>query len=412
MSLSVATFRPSRDPRLLDPAEARERSIRRRVGIAWGLLLLNTLQYTGALVHIPVAFGKAITQGALPVAILVALTVNRRITVRPNVFLCLVSLLAIEPIVTALQPEHLGTVYRTVRFIEFAVALWLLTPWWGRRDMLLVRWHLTWLSAVLGAVLLGLVVAPSQALYQGRLTGALWNIPPTQVAHYAAVITGTMVLFWLCGQVRGRVALLVAAVTGSMLILTHTRTALVAMVAALLIAGLSLVVARARARRLLAIAGVMAAIGILTLSSFINTWLARGEGTHELSNLTGRTEVWGALLAVPRDKFQEFFGFGLSNGSFNGFSIDSNWVSSYQEQGLIGVVICALMVLFLFALAYFQPHGLPRALALFFVTYCLIASFTEDAFADATPYLLELTLAASLLVPSALTQSAGDRKPP
>jgi hypothetical protein len=33
------------------------------------------------------------------------------------------------------------------------------------------------------------------------------------------------------------------------------------------------------------------------------------------------------------------------------------------------------------------------------VTYCLIASFTEDGFIDPTPYLLELTLAASLLVP-------------
>ena len=32
-------------------------------------------------------------KGALPLALLVALTVNRRIVVRPNVFLCLVSLL-------------------------------------------------------------------------------------------------------------------------------------------------------------------------------------------------------------------------------------------------------------------------------------------------------------------------------
>jgi hypothetical protein len=41
-----------------------------------------------------------------------------------------------------------------------------------------------------------------------------------------------------------------------------------------------------------------------------------------------------------------------------------------------------------------------RALALFLITYCLVTSFTEDGFTDATPYMLELTLAASLLVPS------------
>ena len=42
-----------------------------------------------------------------------------------------------------------------------------------------------------------------------------------------------------------------------------------------------------------------------------------------------------------------------------------------------------------------------RALALFLVTYCLVASFTEVGFTDASTYLLELTLAASLLVPPA-----------
>jgi hypothetical protein len=38
-------------------------------------------------------------------------------------------------------------------------------------------------------------------------------------------------------------------------------------------------------------------------------------------------------------------------------------------------------------------------MALFLTIYCLVASFTEDGFTDATPYLLDLALAASLLVP-------------
>ena len=66
------------------------------------------------------------------------------------------------------------------------------------------------------------------------------------------------------------------------------------------------------------------------------------------------------------------------------------------------MAVCATMLLFLLAAAYFQPRGVQRALALFLVTYCLVASFTEVGFTDASPYLLELTLAASLLVPSAL----------
>jgi len=371
------------------------------VGLVWGLLVLNTLTFYGSLIPIPSTVGKIITQGALQVALLVVLTVNRRLFVRPNVFLCLVSLLVVGAIITSLDPQHLGTVYRTFRLAEFVVVLWLLTPWWGRRDLLLVRFHITSMAVVLGTVVLGLLVAPNFALGGGRLSGVLWSIPPTQVAHYIAVPLGLVIVLWLCGHVRGRVVLLVFVVGGLALVRTHTRTALVGLIAGLLIAGLSLIVSKARARKLLAIAGVVVAIAIITLSGFLVTWLARGEGTKELTNLTGRTQVWGPLLAFPRDRFQEIFGFGLSNSSFNGLPIDSNWLSSYQEQGFLGVTVCAAILLFLLVTAYFQPRGVQRALALFLIVYCLVASFTEDGFTDATPYLLELALAASLLVPTA-----------
>ena len=158
--------------------------------------------------------------------------------------------------------------------------------------------------------------------------------------------------------------------------------------------------AKARVRKLFATAGAVAAVAVMTLSAVITTWLARGQSTEGLSNLTGRTKVWGPLLAAHRDKFQEIFGFGLSNVSFDGLPIDSNWLASYQELGLFGVVICAIILLFLLVTANFQPRGLQRALALFLVTYCLIASFTEVGFTDVSPYLLDLTVAASLLVPS------------
>ena len=79
----------------------------------------------------------------------------------------------------------------------------------------------------------------------------------------------------------------------------------------------------------------------MSLSGFITTWLARGQGASQLTGLSGRTRFWGPLLAFPRDRFQEIFGFGLSNDSFNGLPIDSNWFASYQDQGLFGVVVCA-----------------------------------------------------------------------
>src|SRR5215475_4116646 len=400
MSSYATVLRPSRGRPLLAPAEERERWVRRRVGIVWGLLVLNTIGYSGAVVHVPTVVGKGITQGALPAALIVALAANRRVIVRPSVFLCLVSLLALEAILTCTQTYYVGTIYRTFRLAEFVAVLWLISPWWGRRDLLLVRFHLKAYTVILGSVVLGALVAPGLAFTGGRLEGELWFIPATQVAHYAAVTIGLVVVLWFCGLVAGRVTVPVVAVTGVMLILTHTRTALIGLIAGILVAGLSLILARARVRKLFAALGVVAAIAVMTLSSVITTWLARGQGEHELTKLTGRTLVWSAILASPRNKFQEIFGFGLTNSSFNGLPIDSNWLSSYLEQGLFGVTVCVAILLFLLVPAYFQPSGVERALALFLVTYCLVASFTEDGFTDATTYLLELMLAASMIVAS------------
>jgi len=407
MSSAVLTFRPRRGAPPPAPGVARERWVRRRLTAAWGLLVLNVLAFgPGSVIPIPSRIGQVVTQAALPAAFLLALILNRRVVVRPNVFLLLVSLLVIEALITCLYAQYLrGTVYRTFRLGEFVAVLWLLSPYWGRRDLLLVRCHLKVMLIVLASVALSPLVAPGLAFQSGRLTGAIWPIPPTQVAHYAAITIGLVVVLWLCGYQRGRSALIISVAALIILILAHTRTALVGLVAGLLVAGLSLIVAKARARRLFAIAGAVTAIAIMTLSDFIATWLARGEAGTQLTDLSGRTKFWGPLLAYPRDKFQEYLGFGLSNGSFGGLPIDSNWMASYAEQGLFGVVICATILLFLLVTAYFQPRGVQRALALFLVTYCLVASFTEVGFTDASTYMLDLALAASVLMPAVVDRS-------
>jgi hypothetical protein len=238
-------------------------------------------------------------------------------------------------------------------------------------------------------------------LGSGRLSGAIWPVPATQVAHYAAVTIGLVVVLWLCDRRNGRVTLFAVAAAGVILVFTETRTALVAMIAGILIAGLSLIVAKARARKLFAGVAAVATVGTLTLSGFLTAWLARGQGAGQLSSLSGRTDFWGPILAFRRDRFQELFGFGLSNDSFGGLPIDSNWLASYQSQGLFGVVVCAAILLFLLVASYFQQRAVQRAVALFLVIYCLVASFTEIGFTGASTYMLDLSVAASMLVPDA-----------
>jgi hypothetical protein len=403
---TATIIRPRRGILPTAPPLTSERLIRRRIYLTWCLLYFNTLTFFPGVSFIPIPgpVGKGIAQVTLPIALVCALSLNRKVLLRPNVFLCLVSLIALETILTTLQPEHVGTIYRTARLVGFVVCLWLLTPWWGRRDLLLLRCHLMAISLALGSVVIGLLASPGHARVGGRLAGALWPMEPTQVAHYAAVMIGLVVVLWFCGNIRSRTAALVVAVAGIILILTHTRTALVALVVGVLVAGMSLIVAKPRVRKLFAAAGAIIAVVAFTLSAFIATWLERGQSSQGLENLTGRTEVWGPLLAAPRDKFQEIFGFGLSASSFDGLPIDSNWLASYEQEGLFGVVVCAMILLFMLGASYFQPRGLQRALALFLVSYAFVASFTEVGFTDVSPYLLDLAVAASLLVP---TSSAG-----
>jgi hypothetical protein len=415
MNLPAArAIRPSHAARSLASAEVRERWLRRRVGITWGLLVLDAATFYKGVSGLPIpgSVGKLVTQGALPLALVLAISVNRKLLVRPNVFLCLVGLLVLDTILTIMQPQHIGTIYRVIRFVEFYVVLWLLTPWWGRRDLFLLRCHLRAYYVLLASAAVGLFVFPGKAIGSGRLTGAIWPIPAPQVAHYSAIVTGIVVVLWLGGVMAGRKALGITVVSVIFLILTHTRTALLAMIVGVIIAGLSLITVKPRVRRFFAWAGALVGITLLTASSLLVTWLARGEGTSELENLTGRTKVWGPLLSFPRDRFQEIFGFGLSNSSFNGLAIDSNWLSSYLEEGLLGAITCGVILFFLMVTAYFQPRGVQRALALFLITYCLIASFTEDGFTDASTYLLELTLAASLFVPSLVANRQGTADKP
>jgi len=383
---------------------------RRRVQLTWALLVLNVMTFFPGAPHllpIPGSVGKLIAQGALVGALMMALSVNRPVRIRPSVFIFLLMLLAAEGLLASVRAEFLfGALFRAGRLFTFAMVLWLLTPWWTRRDLLLVRTHLLVLWTILGSVVVGLLVAPGVALTEDRLGGTLWPIPPTQVGHYAAVAAGLTIVLWLSGLLRRGVALTSVLVAIPVLLLTHTRTALVALLAGVLIAGLSLFTARSRVRKSFAIGLAVFSVGALTLGSVVATWLARGQDAEEVTALTGRRAVWDSILAQPRTAFETLFGFGLSNKSFNGLPIDSNWLGTYYDAGLVGVAVTIMLVLFVLTAAWFRPQGPHRALALFLVAYCVVASFTESGLSEASPYLLELTLAASLVYSASTREGA------
>ena len=368
----------------------------------WGALVCNVLAFGDSslmVFPIPNVVGKLITQGSLVLALLLVLAVNRRGLVAPNLFLGLLSILVVIGLVVSTHNEFIvGSVYRACRFLCFVVVLWLTTPWWGRRDMLILRCHRRVLWIILGTVVVGAVLSPGRAFsFEGRLADVLWPILPTGVAHVAAILFGTSVVLWMCHVITGRHAAVALVVAGVVLVATHTRTAVAGTMFGLAVATASLFVGHVRARRLSAFSAATTIVASTFFASGLTTWAMRGQSAYQASQFTGRTTAWAAVFDTQRPKIQELFGSGFSNQSINGLPIDSSWVATFYDLGVVGVVIQAALFLILFAMAVTNQRGPQRAVGLFLVGYVLVASLTESGVGTPSPYLLDLTIAAALL---------------
>jgi O-antigen ligase len=203
----------------------------------------------------------------------------------------------------------------------------------------------------------------------------------------------------MCQVVSGRSALACIALSGVVLVGTHTRTALVAMAVGMLVAGASLFLGHARVRRTSLWAMLMVLVTIGVFANELQTWALRGQTAQEAGDLTGRTKVWSAVFGAPRPLINDLFGSGMSNLSFDGLPIDSNWVGTYFDQGWVGVALDAGIVLVLLVAAATRERSPQRALAIFLIMYCLFASITETGMSNPSPYLLDLAVAASLILP-------------
>jgi hypothetical protein len=292
-----------------------------------------------------------------------------------------------------------GALFRCARLALFVGTLWLLSRWWDG-GLTFVRHHIRAYFAVLGSVAAGLVVSPGAALpdlYGGRLVGALWPLTPPQIGQYAAVIIGLTVLLVLGRRTDRAGAAVVIVPSLVLLVLTHTRTATLGLLVGLALAIGSLLLTSAAARRFFTWTVLCAAVAAVGFASALQTWFLRGQSQENFSSLTGRAKVWDALLAAPRTTSEQLFGVGLGDKSFGGLPIDNSWLAVYNEQGLIGVTLVAIIIIVLGGVALLRPPSLQRACAIFLISYCAIASYTEAGLGDASPYLLHLALAAALL---------------
>ena len=223
---------------------------------------------------------------------------NRRLAVRPNVFICLLTLLVIAAFLVILgAPAHRHHLrdLPVRRLRGRALAAHAIV---GSARPALVRSHLTMLLVVLGTLLS--VSLPNIPVPSAR---AGWTAHSGPFLRRRSRTSRRLPPGWwsYCGSAAGCPGGFTPAHRpghrGPVLLVSHTRTALVGMPAGILVAGLSLFKVRARARKLFVSTFLVVSIGAITLSGFITTWLARGENSNELGDLTGRTNVWARFSA-------------------------------------------------------------------------------------------------------------------
>ena len=375
-----------------------------RVLAAWSALFLNVLAFSGVatLAAHPRPSGPADHAGGAPASVVLALWANPRGLMRPNAYVVLLSVLCLLALMVSLHNSFLlGSTYRALRFAGFVAVLWLLSPHWGRRDLVLLRCHRICLSVVLASVVVGGLVAPGLAFsFEGRLAGVIWPVFPTQVAHYASVLLGTTVVLWMCRVIGGRNAAFTVGVTAARACRhSHTYRSARGRCRARVrhrqpparpLAGAPDLAARRPARRGRS-RGVRLRADVLAVARAEHGRGCRADRPDQ--RLVGRP-------GASRGRWtRRSSGRGCPTCPSTGWPIDSNWIGTYLDLGLVGVGIEVLILVgLLLVTALTRPSGPGRAVAIFLVVYCIFSSITETGMSGPSAYLLDLAVASASLV--------------
>jgi O-antigen ligase len=263
----------------------------------------------------------------------------------------------------------------------------------------LVRVHLTVFAFLALLVVCEALAWPGNGFDPsiGRLQGIVPPIAPPRVGEIGAVTAGLAATMGVFGLIRPRVAVALGALGGSVLLLSHTRTATVALTVGLIVGFGAAAARRSEARNALIAISLIAVLAWTVFSAPLRVWFFRQQSEEELSSLTGRRDVWEQVVERPLSGMTLWFGSGLADKSFDGAPIDDGWLAAYVEQGLLGVAIVGALVVAL-GWAILRAGPSPRrAIAAFLLTFVLVSSITETGISDVSTYLLQLFVAAAVM---------------
>jgi hypothetical protein len=319
-----------------------------------------------------------------------------------------------------LLAEPMGPLTRLARFLLGLILVFLLWRPLVQIPERLVRAHL-WAHLLLAAtVFLSLAYAPSQAwrplssLGAGyRLQGVIIPMLPPRVGEVGAILLGLALIGLICRKLSFLPAGALIGLGAVMIAASRTRTSAAAVAFGLVVA---LIVTRKTWVGRIASLVVPALVGLafLTIGS-LHTWLLRGQGTQQISSLSGRTTSWQAVLDEKVSIQTAIIGHGLGNkrvlltrgeGDVDVMAIDNSWLGLYWETGLLAVTIVAIALILAWISVLRAPTPYIRACGALLLGYVTTASLNESGLSDLSSMTLHLLVAAAIADADRIRQRA------
>ncbi|MFD7158601.1 O-antigen ligase family protein [Kribbella sp. NPDC059898] len=309
-----------------------------------------------------------------------------------------------------LLAEPMGPLTRLARFLIGLVLIFLLWRPLVRVPERLVRAHL-WAHLLLGAtVVLSLAYSPSEAwrplrtLGAGyRLQGVIIPMLPPRVGEVGAIMLGLALVGLVCRKLATLPAVTLIGLGGILIAASRTRTAAAAVAAGLVVA---LIVTRKTWLGRIACLVVPGLLGLAFLAiGSLHTWLLRGQGTQQITSLSGRTTSWQAVIDEKVSTQTMIIGHGLGNkrillltgeGNIGVMAIDNSWLSLYWETGLLAVAIVAVALIVAWISVLRAPTPYVRACGAVLLGYVTVASLNESGLSDLSSMTLHLLVAAAI----------------
>ncbi|MDX6258730.1 MAG: hypothetical protein QOH84_418 [Kribbellaceae bacterium] len=236
-----------------------------------------------------------------------------------------------------------------------------------------------------------------------RLQGVLIPMLPPRVGEVGALLLGLAIVAFFSRKLSFVPASVLIGLGVVLVAASRTRTAAAAIAVGLVLA---LLLTRKTWFARIASISVPALMGLAFLViPTLHTWLLRGQGTKQISSLSGRTTSWHYVLDEEVSLQTAIIGHGLGNkrvllrrgeGDIDVMAIDNSWLSLYWETGLLAVTIVGIAFIVAWISVLRAPTPYVKASGALLLGYVSVASLNESGLSDLSSMTLHLLVAAAV----------------